>query len=101
MFPENRTPIHPGEILREEDDSLGMCQVASVIHVGVPLQRVNEIVRSAVSLLRQPGSSLTQIRQELQELGLRDREVRQEVATGSGDRKSRAENAGIVAKKMN
>ena len=76
---------------------LGMSQVASAKHVGVPLQRGNEIVRSAVSLLRQPGSSLTQIRQELQELGLRDREV----ATGSGDRKSRAENAGIVAKKMN
>ena len=73
---------------------LGMSQVASVKHVGVPLQGINEIVRSAVSLLRQPGSSLTQIRQELQELGLRDREVRQKVATESGDRKWRQEVAG-------
>jgi hypothetical protein len=30
-----------------------------------------------------------------------DRKWRQEVATGSGDRKWRAENAEIVAKKMN
>jgi addiction module HigA family antidote len=46
MIPENRLPTHPGEILREEFlRPLRMSQVAFAAHVGVPLQRVNEIVR--------------------------------------------------------
>ena len=46
MLPENRIPTHPGEILREEFlNHLGLSQVAFAGHIGVPVQRVNEIVR--------------------------------------------------------
>lgn len=46
MQPSNRVPTHPGEILREEFlVPLGQSQVALAEHLGVPLQRVNEIVR--------------------------------------------------------
>lgn len=45
MLPENRIPTHPGEILLEEFlNPLGMSQVAFAKHIGVPTQRVNEIV---------------------------------------------------------
>ena len=43
---KNRTPSHPGEILREEFlKPLGVTQVDFAAHIRVPLQRVNEIVR--------------------------------------------------------
>jgi addiction module HigA family antidote len=46
MLPKHRTPTHPGVILREEFlVSLGTSQVAFAKHIGVPLQRLNEIVR--------------------------------------------------------
>jgi len=46
MLPENRIPTHPGEILLEEFlIPLKMSQVAFAEHIGVPVQRVNEIVR--------------------------------------------------------
>ena len=46
MHPKNRTPSHPGDILREEFlKPLGVTQVDFAAHIGVPLQRVNEIVR--------------------------------------------------------
>ncbi len=46
MLPENRIPTHPGEILLEEFlIPLEMSQVAFAEHVGVPVQRINEIVR--------------------------------------------------------
>lgn len=46
MFPENRLPIHPGEVLLEEFlKPMEISQVAFAKHVGVPLQRINEIVR--------------------------------------------------------
>lgn len=46
MFPENRIPTHPGEILLEEFlKPLGMTQVAFAKHIAIPLQRVNEIIR--------------------------------------------------------
>ena len=46
MFPENRIPTHPGEVLLEEFlKPMGISQVAFARHVGVPLQRINEIVR--------------------------------------------------------
>jgi antitoxin HigA-1 len=46
MLPENRIATHPGEILKEEFlDLLGITQVAFAQHIGVSLQRVNEIVR--------------------------------------------------------
>jgi addiction module HigA family antidote len=46
MLPENRVTTHPGEVLREEFlEPLGITQVAFAEHIGVPVQRVNEIVR--------------------------------------------------------
>ncbi len=46
MQPSNRTPTHPGEILREEFlVPLGQTQVALAEHLSVPVQRVNELVR--------------------------------------------------------
>lgn len=46
VLPASRIPNHPGTILVEEFLSpLGMTQVALAKHLGVPVQRVNEIVR--------------------------------------------------------
>ena len=46
MLPENRIPTHPGEILLEEFlVPMKVSQVAFASHIGVPTQRVNEIVR--------------------------------------------------------
>ncbi len=46
MLPENRIPTHPGEILLEEFlKPIGLTQVALAKHLGIPTQRVNEIVR--------------------------------------------------------
>jgi addiction module HigA family antidote len=46
MIPKNRTPTHPGEILLEEFlRPLNISQVALAEHLGVPVQRVNEIVK--------------------------------------------------------
>jgi antitoxin HigA-1 len=46
MLPENRIPTHPGEILQEQFlEPLGLTQVALAGHLGVPVQRINEIVR--------------------------------------------------------
>ena len=46
MLPEQRIPTHPGEILSEEFlKPLDLTQVALAEHIGVPVQRVNEIVR--------------------------------------------------------
>ena len=46
MLPENRLPTHPGEILLGEFlKPLGVTQVAFAKHIGVPIQRVNEIIR--------------------------------------------------------
>jgi len=46
VIPENRIPTHPGVILaREFLAPLGITQVALAAHLGVPVQRVNELVR--------------------------------------------------------
>ncbi|MDY7091827.1 MAG: HigA family addiction module antitoxin [Acidobacteriota bacterium] len=46
MLPENRIPTHPGEILQEHFlEPLELTQVALAEHLGVPVQRINEIVR--------------------------------------------------------
>ena len=46
MIPKNRIPTHPGVILKEEFlDPSGISQVALALHLGVPVQRVNEIIR--------------------------------------------------------
>lgn len=46
MLPQNRIPSHPGEILLEEFlKPLDVSQVAFADHLGVPVQRINELVR--------------------------------------------------------
>src|SRR6266540_675879 len=46
MLPSNRVPTHPGEVLQEEFlTPLGVTQVALAEHIGVSVQRINEIVR--------------------------------------------------------
>jgi addiction module HigA family antidote len=46
MLPENRVPTHPGEVLAEEFlEPLGLTQVAFARHLGIPVQRVNELIR--------------------------------------------------------
>jgi addiction module HigA family antidote len=46
MQPSSRVPTHPGEVLRDEFlVPLRQTQVALAEHLGIPLQRVNEIVR--------------------------------------------------------
>lgn len=46
MLPRKRTPTHPGEILSEEFlKPLGLTQVALSEHLGIPVQRINELVR--------------------------------------------------------
>jgi addiction module HigA family antidote len=45
MIPENRRSTHPGEILLEDFlKPLGITQVAFAGHLGIPVQRVNEII---------------------------------------------------------
>ncbi|MCA9314728.1 MAG: HigA family addiction module antidote protein [Planctomycetes bacterium] len=46
MRPTHRLPTHPGQILLHEFlEPMGITQVALAAHLGVPVQRVNEIVR--------------------------------------------------------
>lgn len=46
MLPKRRLPTHPGEILLEEFlRPLAITQVRFARHLGISLQRVNEIVR--------------------------------------------------------
>ena len=45
MIPENRIPTHPGVILSQEFlVPLGITQVAFAAHLGVPVQRINELI---------------------------------------------------------
>jgi antitoxin HigA-1 len=46
MLPRSRVPSHPGLVLVEDFlKPLGMTQVAFAAHLGVPVQRINELVR--------------------------------------------------------
>jgi antitoxin HigA-1 len=46
MLPTHRIPTHPGEILQEEFlTPMRVTQVAFARHIGVPVQRINEIIR--------------------------------------------------------
>lgn len=46
MIPTHRAPTHPGEVLLEEFlTPLGITQVRLAAHIGVPVQRVNELIR--------------------------------------------------------
>jgi addiction module HigA family antidote len=47
MLPKNRIPTHPGEILQEEFlIPLGLTQVALARHLGISVQRINELIRA-------------------------------------------------------
>jgi antitoxin HigA-1 len=51
MQPENRIPTHPGEVLLEEFLlPLEIPQLRFAAHLGIPVQRVNEIVREKRSV---------------------------------------------------
>lgn len=44
--PKGRVPTHPGEVLLEEFlEPMGLTQVELAEHLGVPVQRVNELIR--------------------------------------------------------
>jgi addiction module HigA family antidote len=46
MLPKSRIPTHPGEVLLEEFlKPLKVTQVAFARHIGVPVQRINELIR--------------------------------------------------------
>ncbi|MFN8625968.1 MAG: HigA family addiction module antitoxin [Candidatus Binatia bacterium] len=46
MIPRNRIPTHPGEVLRAEFlEPLGLSQVEVAVHLGIPVQRINELIR--------------------------------------------------------
>jgi addiction module HigA family antidote len=46
VIPENRIPTHPGKILLEEYlVPLRITQVTLAAHLGVPVQRINELVK--------------------------------------------------------
>lgn len=46
MLPENRVPTHPGKILQGQFlEPLNLTQVGLAEHLGVPVQRINEVVR--------------------------------------------------------
>ena len=46
MIPSHRIPTHPGEVLEEEFlVPLEITQVALALHLGVSVQRINELIR--------------------------------------------------------
>ncbi len=46
MIPSNRKATHPGTILLKEFlEPMGLTQKALATHIGIPVQRVNEIIR--------------------------------------------------------
>ena len=46
MIPEIRIPTHPGIVLSQEFLApLGITQVTLAAHLGIPVQRINELVR--------------------------------------------------------
>ena len=53
MIPTERVPTHPGEVLQEEFlVPLGLTQVKLADHIGVPVQRINEIIRGKRGVTR-------------------------------------------------
>ena len=46
MIPKNRKATHPGEVLiKEFIEPLGLTQQEVADHLGVPIQRINEIIK--------------------------------------------------------
>ena len=61
MLPTNRIPTHRGEVLVEEFlKPLGVTQVSLAAHLGVPVQRVNEIARGKRGVTAETAWMLSQ-----------------------------------------
>lgn len=61
MIPENRIPTHPGVILSQEFLApLGISQVAFAAHLGVPVQRINELARGKRGITSETAWLLSQ-----------------------------------------
>ena len=61
MIPEKRIPTHPGVILKTEFlEPLHISQVALAAHLGVPVQRINELVRGKRGVTPQTAWLLSQ-----------------------------------------
>ena len=46
MFPTDRVATHPGEVLLHDFlEPLGITQRALSVHLGIPIQRINQIVK--------------------------------------------------------
>jgi len=61
VLPKNRIPTHPGEILLEEFlTPIGLSQVKLAAHIGVPVQRINEIVRGKRGITSETAWLLSQ-----------------------------------------
>lgn len=71
MIPENRIPVHPGEVLSEEFlKPMGVTQVAFARHLRIPVQRINELVRGKRGVTAQTAWLLSQALQTSPEFWL-------------------------------
>ncbi len=65
MIKTHITPVHPGEVLKDELEEIGLTQTALAVHIGVLPKTINEICRGkrgisaemAVRLSRSLGGS--------------------------------------------
>jgi len=61
MLPENRIPTHPGEVLQEEFlEPLGLTPAALASHLGVSVQRIEEIILGKQSVTPETAWLLAQ-----------------------------------------
>lgn len=71
MIPSNRTATHPGVILLKEFlEPLELTQKALAMHVGISVQRVNEIVRGKRGITPETAWLLSQALQTTPEFWL-------------------------------
>jgi addiction module HigA family antidote len=45
MIPKHRKPVHPGVLIQDTLNDLGMTQVTLAKRLKIPIQRLNEIIR--------------------------------------------------------
>ena len=57
---EHITPIHPGKVLQDELDELGISQAAFAEHIGVLAKTVNEICRGKRGISAEMAMKLSQ-----------------------------------------
>ena len=61
MIPSNRKATHPGTILLKEYlEPMGLTQKALATYIGIPVQRINEIVRGKRSVSPEIAWSLSE-----------------------------------------